>query len=182
MVNIVRCIAVFVCLIIAASCSYSSPSGQPDSFVVERVSCRDVSSPELRSEVEKIRHNPDGNLYLIAHMKEIVPLLKKLADSGNASGMRFYADTQFEGQYFLHPSDATDHSAPHNIFPSDVKPILVEALTYAYMANISDGAEEKLAPGFRHVRLTYRIEEAISSSWIGEAKTNAQQWKDYCEQ
>jgi hypothetical protein len=147
-------------------------------FHPEDVSCADKTTQEQKDKWESFRNHPDGDLFLLGRIDELLPIARDMANQGDPVGMYAFGSLKREilsMEYSKHMS-----REEYRILPDNEKQDMVTALTYIYISeDIKDLGQRK-----DHGVLS-RLEKGgfkdIPSEWIAEAKENAARWSKHCE-
>jgi hypothetical protein len=146
-------------------------------FHPEDISCTDKTTPEQKAKWESFRNSPDGDLFLMAHLDELLSIARDMANQGDPVAMEAFGGLK---QEFL----AADYSSivsrtEFKTIPEHERRDIVIALTYVYIADIIEGIDKRKKYGML-TRLEAGGYKEIPPAWIAEAKENAARWRDYC--
>jgi hypothetical protein len=192
----IRSFVFLMCLVALSACSRSDfevvdiggwkivsykHHAEPAPFEPTQVSCTDMSSPELRDELEAVYNNPLGDIYWPSN--EAIDIMKKVADRGKIEAIASYGNIWLD-RIFIENHEYTDKhtgkTLTNKTYPDNTKPYIVEGLTYVYISSIPESPITiKILNVVKKIELN-RYGMIIPQQWIDEAKANAGKWQAYC--
>jgi hypothetical protein len=157
---------------------YLTHHHEASSFHPEDVACTDQTTPEQKEKWESLRNNPDGDLFLMAHIDEILAIARKMANQGDPTTMYAFGGLKREVlsmEYSTHVS-----RTEYKVLPDHEKQDMVIALTYIYISDDIKDLGQRKDHGVLS-RLDRGGFKEIPTEWIAEAKENAARWRKHCK-